>query len=76
MERDWDQHQHKALRTALSALPQRDRYIIENRWLSDDPKTLQVLGDELGVSAERVRQLEKNSMGKLRQQMLMTAAVA
>ena len=73
-ERDWDQHQHKALHTALSALPQRDRYIIENRWLSEDPKTLQVLGDELGVSAERVRQLEKSSMGKLRQQMLTTTA--
>jgi RNA polymerase sigma-32 factor len=72
-ERDWDRHQHKALNTALSILPQRDRYIIENRWLSEDPKTLQVLGDELGVSAERVRQLEKNSMGKLRQQMLATA---
>ena len=76
VERDWDQQQHRALHTALSALPQRDRYIIENRWLSDDPKTLQVLGDELGVSAERVRQLEKSSMGKLRQQMLTTAAVA
>ncbi|WP_291520681.1 RNA polymerase sigma factor RpoH [Acidithiobacillus sp.] len=75
-ERDWDRHQHKALHTALSALPQRDRYIIENRWLSEDPKTLQVLGDELGVSAERVRQLEKSSMGKLRQQMLTTTTVA
>ena len=73
-ERDWDRHQHKALHTALSALPQRDRYIIENRWLSEDPKTLQVLGDELGVSAERVRQLEKSSMGKLRQQMLTMVA--
>ncbi len=72
-ERDWDRHQHKALHTALSILPQRDRYIIENRWLSEDPKTLQVLGDELGVSAERVRQLEKSSMDKLRQQMLATA---
>ncbi|HUX18887.1 MAG TPA: sigma factor-like helix-turn-helix DNA-binding protein [Acidithiobacillus sp.] len=37
---------------------------------------MQVLGDELGVSAERVRQLEKSSMGKLRQQMLTTTAVA
>ncbi len=70
LDRDWDEHQHTVLQSALSALPQRDRYIIENRWLSEDPKTLQVLGDELGVSAERIRQLEKSSMGKLRQKML------
>jgi RNA polymerase sigma-32 factor len=67
---DWDRQQHQALQRALAALPQRDRYIIENRWLNEDPKTLQALGDELGVSAERVRQLEKTSMGKLRQQMM------
>ncbi len=73
-EQDWDQHQHEALHTALLALPRRDRYIIENRWLSEDPKTLQALGDELGVSAERVRQLEKSGMTKLRRQMLATTA--
>ena len=67
---DWDCQQHQALQRALATLPQRDRYIIENRWLNEDPKTLQALGDELGVSAERVRQLEKTSMGKLRQQMM------
>ncbi len=75
-DRDWDDHQHAALQRALSALPQRDRYIIENRWLSEDPKTLQVLGDELGVSAERIRQLEKSSMGKLRQKMLALSSAA
>ncbi|MFA7495539.1 MAG: RNA polymerase sigma factor RpoH [Acidithiobacillus sp.] len=75
-ERDWDEHQHAALQTALSILPQRDRYIIENRWLSEEPKTLQVLGDELGVSAERIRQLEKNSMDKLRRQMLASSSAA
>ncbi|WP_414040114.1 RNA polymerase sigma factor RpoH [Acidithiobacillus sp. M4-SHS-6] len=75
-DRDWDAHQHAALQSALSALSQRDRYIIENRWLSEEPKTLQVLGDELGVSAERIRQLEKNSMGKLRQKMLALRSVA
>ncbi|MBN2679147.1 RNA polymerase sigma factor RpoH [Acidithiobacillus montserratensis] len=75
-DRDWDAHQHAALQSALLALPQRDRYIIENRWLSDEPKTLQVLGDELGVSAERIRQLEKSSMGKLRQKMLALSSAA
>ncbi|MBU2811002.1 RNA polymerase sigma factor RpoH [Acidithiobacillus thiooxidans] len=76
LDRDWDEHQHAVLQSALSALPQRDRYIIENRWLSEDPKTLQVLGDELGVSAERIRQLEKSSMGKLRQKMLALSPAA
>ncbi len=70
IDRDWDQHRQEGLRTALAALPARDRYIIEHRWLSEEPKTLQALGDELGVSAERVRQLEKSGIGKLRQHLL------
>lgn len=70
IEQDWDRSQERGLRKALAALPQRDRYIIENRWLSEDPKTLQALGDELGVSAERIRQLEKSSMSKLRNLLL------
>ncbi|MEL5848939.1 MAG: RNA polymerase sigma factor RpoH [Candidatus Igneacidithiobacillus chanchocoensis] len=76
IEQDWDRSQERGLRKALAALPQRDRYIIENRWLSEDPKTLQALGDELGVSAERVRQLEKSSMGKLRALLLEGPAAA
>ena len=74
IESDWDRARERGLRSALAALPPRDRYIIENRWLSEEPKTLQSLGDELGVSAERVRQLEKSSMNKLRQQLLGNAA--
>ena len=41
--------------------------IIRARWLDEDNKsTLQELADRYGVSAERVRQLEKNAMKKLR----------
>jgi RNA polymerase sigma-32 factor len=76
IEQDWDRSQERGLRKALAALPQRDRYIIENRWLSEDPKTLQALGDELGVSAERIRQLEKSSMSKLRDLLLEGSAAA
>lgn len=66
-ERDWEEQQSESLQTALSSLPERDRLIIENRWLQEEPKTLQTLGAELGISAERVRQLEKQAMAKLRQ---------
>ena len=74
IDRDWDRAREQGLRGALLSLSPRDRYIIENRWLSEDPKTLQALGDELGVSAERIRQLEKSSMSKLRQRLLDHAA--
>ncbi|MGC8467144.1 MAG: RNA polymerase sigma factor RpoH [Acidithiobacillus sp.] len=70
IDRDWDRHRQQGLRAALQSLSDRDRYIIQNRWLSDEPKTLQALGDELGVSAERVRQLEKSGMEKLRSRLL------
>ncbi|MCE5392976.1 MAG: RNA polymerase sigma factor RpoH [Acidithiobacillus sp.] len=66
IDRDWSESQQRGLLQALNQLPPRDRYIIESRWLREEPKTLQSLGDELGVSAERIRQLEKSSMGKLR----------
>lgn len=66
-ERDWEEQQSESLQAALSSLPERDRVIIENRWLQEEPKTLQTLGAELGISAERVRQLEKQAMAKLRQ---------
>ena len=58
---------HERLGSALAGLDDRARTIIERRWLTDDGKaTLQELADEFGVSAERVRQLEKQAMVKLR----------
>jgi RNA polymerase sigma-32 factor len=50
---------------ALAELPQRERYIIEQRLLSDDGKTLAEIGRELGLSRERVRQLEERVKVKL-----------
>jgi len=44
----------------------KDALIFHERMLSEDPRTLQNLGDELGVSRERVRQLEKRLQGKLK----------
>ncbi len=58
------------LTEALKQLDERSRRIIENRWLADDQnKTLHELAAELGVSAERVRQIEQQAMKKLRLQL-------
>lgn len=66
-EDNWDNHAVDKLSFALEKLDERSQYIIRARWLNDDNKaTLQELANQYGVSAERVRQLEKNAMKKLR----------
>ncbi len=54
---------------ALDDLDDRSRTIVESRWLSEKKKTLHELAAEYGVSAERIRQIEKNAMIKLRGQL-------
>jgi len=55
-----------ALKTALSKLPERDRKVIEWRYgLNGEPCTLDEIGQRLGVTRERVRQLEVNSLQAL-----------
>ena len=54
------------LAEALQTLDRRERMIIEARRLTDAGATLEELGSQLGVSKERVRQLEHRAMGKLR----------
>ncbi|GKX59372.1 RNA polymerase sigma factor RpoH [Leminorella grimontii] len=67
-DENWDSDAADKLTQALNGLDERSQHIIRARWLnSDDSKaTLQELADRYGVSAERVRQLEKNAMKKLR----------
>ncbi len=58
------------LHLALARLDERSQDILQQRWLLDDKAvTLHALADKYGVSAERVRQLEKNAMKKLRNYM-------
>jgi len=51
---------------ALRKLNDREKRIIQERILHDQPRTLQELANEFGISRERVRQLEKNALAKLK----------
>jgi RNA polymerase sigma-32 factor len=57
--RDW-------LINALQGLNPRERYIVAERKLKDEGRTLESLGEELGLSKERVRQLEAAAFAKMR----------
>jgi len=66
-------HDTAALRNwlleALAALNDRERFIVRERKLRDDPRTLESLGEELGLSKERVRQLEAAAFAKMRKKL-------
>ena len=56
----------KWLKQAMESLTEREKLIISERRLSEETVTLAVLGEKLGISKERVRQIEHQAMGKLR----------
>jgi len=66
----------KWLAEALGELSPRERTIIAQRRLRDDGATLEELGRELGVSKERVRQLEHRAMLKLKESMMRRVEVS
>ncbi len=63
-----EQQSHQALVSALAELDDRSRDIIERRWLDESKTTLTELAEKYQVSAERIRQLEKAALARLRQQ--------
>lgn len=65
-EADWKASSANNLSLALQQLDERSRDILQQRWLSEEKSTLHDLADQYGVSAERIRQLEKNAMKKVR----------
>ncbi|EPR5026766.1 RNA polymerase sigma factor RpoH [Vibrio fluvialis] len=63
---NWEAHTNQRLALALSSLDERSQHIVRSRWLDDQKATLQELAEMYNVSAERIRQLEKNAMKKLK----------
>ncbi|MFK0573370.1 RNA polymerase sigma factor RpoH [Endozoicomonas sp.] len=63
---DWTDSSVSQLRNALAQLDERSRDILQKRWLAEDKATLHELAGVYGVSAERIRQLEKNAMKKMK----------
>lgn len=67
---NWEETNVIGLESAMEKLDERSRAILQRRWLNDDKATLHDLAAEYGVSAERIRQLEKNAMNKVKTMML------
>lgn len=59
----------KVLAAVDDRLNDKERMILQTRLLTDEPKTLQTIADEFGISRERVRQIEANLLKKLRRQL-------
>ena len=62
-----DETNTSQLYEAISQLDDRSRDILQDRWLADEKLTLHELAEKYDISAERVRQIEKNAMKKLKQ---------
>ena len=63
---NWEAHTNNRLSLALASLDERSQHIVRSRWLDDNKSTLQELAETDSVSAERIRQLEKNAIKKLK----------
>ncbi len=68
IEREGERELSLTTRKALKKLDQRERFIVMKRFMDESPWTLQMLGDHFGTSRERVRQLEKRALSKLRKE--------
>ncbi len=64
---DTERDENERLYAAMQELDERSQDILRRRWLSEKKATLHELADEYGVSAERIRQIEKAAMNKLQE---------
>ncbi|MDC1208925.1 RNA polymerase sigma factor RpoH [Litorivicinus sp.] len=65
-KQDWAKNSVDRLYASLNHLDDRSKDILASRWLSDQKATLHELASKYSVSAERIRQLEKNAMKKVK----------
>jgi len=65
-ETQWEEEKSNDLYLAMDQLDERSKDIITSRWLADEKATLHDLAAKYQVSAERIRQLEKNAMNKVK----------
>ncbi|PNK60397.1 RNA polymerase sigma factor RpoH [Psychrobacter sp. FDAARGOS_221] len=72
---DWEENNTNALMDAMDTLDERSRDIVEQRWLSEQKSTLHELAAVYNISAERVRQIEKNAMDKIREAMTIDSVI-
>ena len=70
---DWKGHEENQLSQAMSELDERSQDILNSRWLSEKKATLHDLAARYNISAERIRQLEKNAMKKLKAAVVLEA---
>jgi RNA polymerase sigma-32 factor len=64
--KEWEEATNNQLHLAMSELDDRSQDILKSRWLSEDKLTLHELAGKYEVSAERIRQLEKAAMKKIK----------
>jgi len=60
---------HEELRKGMDNLTEREKKVINERFYLDNPRKLHEIGEELGVSKERVRQIEKSALAKLQKKL-------
>jgi len=63
---NWEENTQLQLSEAMAELDERARDILAQRWLVEEKATLHELAAKYEVSAERIRQIEKNAMKKLK----------
>ncbi|HLB55884.1 MAG TPA: RNA polymerase sigma factor RpoH [Coxiellaceae bacterium] len=66
VEMNFEDQQTKKLYSAMESLDERSKIIIQQRWLNAEKSTLETLAQQFSISLERIRQLEKNAMQKMR----------